>query len=70
MTLMMNVPYLGAQNSQVTVTGKVEDTMGPVIGASIVEKGVASNGTITDIDGNFSIKVNPNATLVVSFNWL
>lgn len=27
----------------------------------------ASNGTITDIDGNFSIKVNPNATLVVSF---
>lgn len=67
MTLMMNVPYLGAQNSQVTVTGKVEDTMGPVIGASIVEKGVASNGTITDIDGNFSIKVNPNATLVVSF---
>ncbi len=67
LTLMMNVPYLGAQNSQVTVTGKVEDAMGPVIGASIVEKGVASNGTITDIDGNFSIKVNPNATLVVSF---
>lgn len=67
LTLMMNVPYLGAQNSQVTVTGKVEDTMGSVIGASIVEKGVASNGTITDIDGNFSIKVNPNATLVVSF---
>ena len=67
MTLMMNVPYLGAQNSQVTVTGKVEDTMGPVIGASIVEKGVASNGTITDIEGNFSIKVRPNATLIVSF---
>ena len=67
MALMTNVPYLGAQNSQVTVTGKVEDAMGPVIGASIVEKGVASNGTITDIDGNFSIKVNPNATLVVSF---
>ena len=67
MALMMNVSYLSAQNSQVTVTGTVEDPLGPVIGASVVEKGVPSNGCITDINGNFSLKANPNATLIISF---
>ncbi len=67
MALMMNVSYLSAQNSQVTVTGTVEDPMGTVIGASVVEKGVPSNGCITDIDGNFSLKVKPGATLIISF---
>ena len=37
-----------------------------VIGATVVEKGT-SNGTVTDFDGNFVIKVNPGATLVVSY---
>ncbi len=67
MSLMMNVSYLSAQNPNVTVTGTVEDVMGPVIGASVVEKGVPSNGCITDIDGNFSLKVKQNATLIISF---
>lgn len=50
-----------------TVTGTVVDENGlPVIGANIVEKGTA-NGTITDIDGRFSISVGKNAVLVVSF---
>ena len=65
--LMLNVSILDAQNSQVTVTGTVEDPFGPVIGASVVEKGVSGNGCITDIDGNFSLKVKSNATLVISF---
>lgn len=38
----------------------------PLIGVAIVEKGT-SNGTITDIDGNFSLKVGNNATLVISY---
>lgn len=38
------------------VTGKVSDATGPIIGASVVEKGTA-NGTITDLDGNFSLNV-------------
>lgn len=42
---------------QVKVTGVVKDAMGPVIGASIIEKGNVSNGTITDVDGNFSLSV-------------
>ncbi len=32
-----------------------------------VKKAIPSNGTITDIDGNFNIKVNPDATLEISF---
>ena len=48
------------------VTGTVKDAMGPVIGASILEKGT-SNGTVTDIDGNFSLNVKPGATLVISY---
>ncbi|GAE86548.1 TonB-dependent receptor [Bacteroides reticulotermitis JCM 10512] len=67
MVLMMNASYMSAQSSKVTVTGVVEDARGDVIGASVLEKGVPSNGVITDLDGNFSLEVNPNATLVVSF---
>ena len=67
MALLLNAPFLGAQNSTIKVKGVVNDTMGPVIGASIVEKGNAGNGTITDIDGNFSLNVSSNSTLIVSF---
>ena len=49
-----------------TVTGKVTDAMGPVIGANVLVKGT-SNGVITDIDGNFSLEVEPGATLVFSY---
>lgn len=49
------------------IKGQVKDASGePVIGASILEKGT-SNGTITDIDGNFSINVKPGATLQISY---
>ena len=57
---------VSAQN--VAVTGTVTDKTGEtVIGASVVEKGNAGNGTITDIDGNFSLNVPANATLVFSY---
>ena len=46
------------------ITGKVVDIKGePVIGASIMEKGT-SNGTITDLDGNFSLKVSSNQSSI------
>ncbi len=38
----------------------------PVIGASVIEREI-TNGTITDIDGNFSLSVSANSTLTVSF---
>ena len=53
--------------AQTEITGTVFDETGEtVIGASVVEKGT-SNGTVTDFDGNFTIKVNPGATLVISY---
>jgi len=38
-----------------------------MIGVAIQEKGNNQNGTITDLDGNFTIQVNSNATLVISY---
>ena len=51
---------------KIKVTGVVEDVEGPVIGASVIEKGTG-NGTVTDIDGNFTLMVSPNATLKISY---
>ncbi len=47
-------------------TGHVEDSQGPLIGATVMEKGT-TNGTVTDFDGNFSLNVQPGATLVISY---
>ncbi len=54
------------QQATKKITGSVVDAMGPVIGASVVEKGT-TNGTVTDFDGNFTLNVKPGATIVVSF---
>lgn len=52
---------------QIKVSGVVKDVTGEsVIGASVLEKGT-SNGIITDIDGNFTLSVKPNATLIISY---
>ena len=51
----------------IQVKGHVADATGlEVIGASILEKGT-TNGVITDLDGNFTLDVDRNATLVVSY---
>ena len=49
------------------VTGNVSDAEGPIIGASVVEKGNAGNGTVTDLDGNFALNVKPGATIVITY---
>lgn len=55
------------QQQKKKVTGVIIDNYGePVAGASIAEQGT-TNGTTTDMDGNFSIDVNENATLVISY---
>ena len=52
---------------QGNVTGKVYDANGdPIIGASVLIKGT-SNGTVTDINGNFSLRAEVGAVLQVSF---
>ena len=56
-----------AKPSTFTVVGTVNDNLGePVAGASVVIKGT-NTGTLTDFDGNFSMKVTGNPVLVVSF---
>ena len=58
---------LWAFSQNITVKGVVKDATGEsVIGASVVQKGT-SNGIITDIDGNFTLTVAPNATMVISY---
>ena len=66
--LMAFCTTLQAQNG-VTVTGTVTDnTTEPLIGASVVVKGQPSLGTVTDIDGNFQLKVpSEQSTLVISY---
>ena len=58
---------VGTYAQSITVKGHVKDALGGVIGASVVEKGNTTNGTITDLDGNFSLNVPKGSTLVVSF---
>ena len=56
-----------AQQGTYHLTGTIVDGNGePVIGANVVEKGT-TNGTVTDIDGKFSLEVRNNAVLTVSF---
>ena len=53
--------------AQSEISGTVVDSSGEtVIGATVMEKGT-SNGTVTDFDGNFTIKVNEGAILVVTY---
>ena len=72
-TISIYRPNKVAQNKTVTgqkvkISGVVVDPDGEtVIGANVLEKGSASNGSITDVDGKFSLEVSPNATLVISY---
>ena len=54
-----------SQQKKVTITGIVKDALGPVVGANVVEKGT-TNGTVTDMEGHFSLQVSSNAVLVRS----
>lgn len=63
----MNLFASTQQSGNYRVTGIVKDATGEsIIGASVLEKGT-NNGIITDIDGNFSLSVTPNSTVVISF---
>lgn len=62
----------GTNEAQQQVTKKIKGTVTdkngePIIGANIKEKGTTSNGTITDINGNFNLNVGNKSTLVVSY---
>lgn len=53
-----------------TITGKVLDELGePIIGANVVEKGT-TNGTVTDLDGNYSLQVSNLQRVVLQFSFI
>ncbi|WP_242052999.1 SusC/RagA family TonB-linked outer membrane protein [Dysgonomonas sp. GY617] len=65
--MLLMLPALAFAQS-VQVTGNVKDLTGEaIIGATVVVKGNSSTGTVTDFDGNYTISVPSNATLVVSY---
>lgn len=67
MSLLMNIQPLNSQNQKINVAGVVKDVSGePIIGASVVEKGTTI-GTITNFDGEFSLSVASQATIIVSY---
>ena len=63
---IINTVAQGPQKSQ--VTGRIVDSNGePLIGVSVVEKGNKSNGSVTNVDGEYTVNVPAKATLVVSY---
>lgn len=76
---LSSIPFIGSmahetlaksteiqQQQSLKVSGVVSDGEGPIIGASIKEKGT-SNGTVTDLDGKFNLSVKPGATIIISY---
>jgi TonB-linked SusC/RagA family outer membrane protein len=56
------------QDPVMTATGTITDANGePLPGVAVMEKGNATNGTMTDVDGKFSLKVSAGATLAISY---
>ena len=68
MLMRKNVSENSSQQQGKTITGVVKDatTGEPIIGANVAVKG-ATIGTITDFNGDFSLEIAPNATLVISY---
>ena len=58
---------IGAYSQSITISGNVTDeSQIPIIGGNVIEKGTA-NGTVTDIDGNFTLSVSAGSTLQISY---
>ncbi|WP_320989936.1 TonB-dependent receptor [Bacteroides sp.] len=56
------------QSNKIVVKGNIRDNLGEaIIGATIMEKNNAQNGTISNVEGNFSLSVNPGAVIVISY---
>lgn len=67
MQAIAQTTHSAVEQQTTAVTGVVTDATGPVIGASVIEKGNTTNGTITDLDGKFTLNIRPGATLVISY---
>lgn len=59
-------PKVGISQQQKSLKGTVSDDLGPVAGASVIVKGT-TNGTVTDMDGNFVLDVKNGDVIQISF---
>lgn len=67
-TMPPAVAAVQQQSKKITVQGIVKDNFGePIIGATILEKGETHNGTVTDLDGKFTLSVTPGSTMSISY---
>ncbi|WP_318311771.1 SusC/RagA family TonB-linked outer membrane protein [Flagellimonas crocea] len=64
--ILLTVLFCSGMNAQTTVSGTVSDGGGPIPGVNVILKGT-TNGTATDFDGNYTINVPSNGTLVFSY---
>ena len=70
LSVLMSFCMTAAFAQSGAVKGKVLDEQGePIIGANIVEKGT-TNGTITDIDGNYTLTLNDLKKAVLQFSFI
>lgn len=66
MALMTLCLFFAGSLSAQTIKGNVADNIGePIIGATVLEQGASGNGTVTDIDGNFSLSLKGNSKKIV-----
>ena len=66
MALMTLCLFFAGTLSAQTIKGNVADNIGePIIGATVLEQGASGNGTVTDIDGNFSLSLKGNSKKIV-----
>ena len=66
--MMLLALFVSMASYAQSISGTVTDDQGePVIGASVVEKGKPQNGTITDFDGKFTIKVSAGTPIIISY---
>ena len=65
MALIVALLCMVGQASAQTIKGTIVDKSGePVIGAAVMEQGAGNNGTVTDIDGNYSLNLKGNSKKV------
>lgn len=70
LSVFMSLCMTAAFAQSGTVKGKVLDELGePITGANVVEKG-STNGTITDLDGNYSLSLNDLKKAVLQFSFI
>jgi hypothetical protein len=66
LSLLLTLPHHAISQNTLLIGRVVDIHNEPLIGVNVVQKGT-TNGTITDLEGEFSFEAAPNATIVFSY---